>query len=118
MTFREMVEQDNLSTFSNLDEFAESKTIVYDGKTYTDVPCTMTQLKAQDRPVSMRDHGQGIYLVTSIVHFPRAKLDGVIPEKGGKIQISDDTGFLHDFYVAQSGCDMGMVRLELEGFDE
>lgn len=118
MSFRDGIERDNLAVFSNLDEFADARRVVYDGKQYDDVPVTMTQLKAKDRPVTAVDHAQGIYLVTSIVHFPKGMLDGRVPEKGARIRISDDTGFLRDYYVAQSGCDMGMVRLELEGFDE
>lgn len=118
MSFRDGVERDNLAVFSNQGEYADARRVVYDGKQYDDVPVTMTQLKAKDRPVTVRDHAQGIYLVTAIAHFPRVKLGGKVPEKGTRIRISDETGFLRDYYVAQSGCSMGMVRLELEGFDE
>lgn len=118
MSFREMAERDNCSAFSNLDEFADARTVVYDDVTYEDVPVTMTQLKAKDRPVTVSDHAQGIYLVTAIAHFPRVKLDGKVPEQGARIRISDDTGFLRDYYVGLSGCSMGLVRLELEGLDE
>lgn len=118
MSFREMVEADNLSVFSNLDEFAESRTIVYDGETYEEVPCVISQLKSKDRPVVAADHAQGIYFVTAIVHFSAVKLGGYVPEKGSRIKIDDDTGFYHSYYVAQAGCDHGMVRLELEAYDE
>ena len=118
MSFRDMVEQDNHTVFSNTSEYADLRTVWYDGDKYEEVPVTMTQLKEQDRTVSTRDHAQGIYLVTAIVHFPKDKLGGRIPEKGAKISISDDEDFARQYYVAQSGCDLGMVRLELEAYDE
>ena len=119
MSFREMVAQDNHTVFSNTAEFADLRTVWYDGDKYKEVPVTMTQLKEQDRTVvSQKDHAQGIYLVTAIVHFPKDSLGGRVPEKGALISISEDDTFDRKYYVAQSGCDLGMVRLELEAYDE
>lgn len=118
MSFRDMVLADNEKVFSNTDEFADLRDVVWDGDEYPDVPVTITQLKEKDRSVSSKDHAQGIYLVTTIVHFPRNKLGGNVPEKGTRIAIADETGFMKEYYVAQSGCDLGMVRLELEAYDE
>lgn len=120
MSFREMVAKDNVGVFMNQDEFAEQHTVIYDGVTYTDISCVISQLKEQDRSSSaVRDHSQGLYLVTSIFHCPMEALGGHVPEKGTKIKISDgDNGFMREFYVAQSGCDLGMIRLELEAIDE
>ena len=118
MSFKDMVEADNHSVFMNLEEFGTPHTIKYDGEIYANVTCVISQLKAQDRTVPTVDHAQGIYLVTAICHFPLESLNNIIPEKGGRIDISDDTGFMKRYYVAQSGCDMGMVRLELEAYDE
>lgn len=118
MSFRDMVENDNHAVFSNLAEFADLHTVIYDGETYEDVPCVISKLKSQDRVISTEDHAQGLYLVTAVVHFPLSSLGNVIPEKGGKIRISDSTGFFRDYYVAQSACDLGMVRIELEAIDE
>ena len=42
MSFRDMVAADNLNVFSNTDEFADPRTIRYDGETYNDVPCTIS----------------------------------------------------------------------------
>lgn len=118
MSFKEMVEQDAMNVFSNLNEFAEEQTIVYDGVTYKNVPCVITKLKEKDRTIPVSDHAQGLYNVTTTVHFPLVSLDGNVPENGCRISISDHTGFLHDFYVAQSSSAMGYVRLELEAVDE
>lgn len=118
MSFKEMVAADNSRVFCNTDEFAELRKVCYDGDVYKDVPVVMTKLKEKDRSVSSKDHAQGIYLVTAIVHFPVENLYGHVPEKGQLITISDDTGFDREYYVAQSGCEGKMVRLELEAYDE
>ena len=118
MSFRESVLQDNLNVFSNTDEFADLRTVVYDDEEYKDIPVVLTKLKEKDRNASVKDHVQGIYLVNAIAHFSVEKLGGHIPEEGCKISITDDDGFPHWYYVAQSSCDLGMVRLELEAYDE
>ena len=117
MSFKDMVAADNLGVFLNTQDFAEDHDIRYDGVTYNGVPCVLTKLKEKDRSTSMSDHAQGIYLVTATLHCHLDDIGGIVPEKGGKILISDD-GFMQRFFVAQSGCDMGMVRLELEALDE
>jgi len=117
MSFHDMVEADNANVFLDPDFFGEEHTVVYDGVTYTGVNCVISQLKEQDRTTKMRDHAQGLYLVTAIFHCRIADLGGILPEKGGRIRISEGR-FLRDYYVSQAGCDMGMVRLELEAIDE
>ena len=117
MSFKDMVAADNSKVFMNLDEFAEVHDIQYDGELYEDVKCVITKLKEKDRNSAVKDHAQGIYLVTSVFHCPLDALGGNVPERGTKIRISDDD-FWRDFYVAQSGCDLGMIRLELEALDE
>lgn len=117
MSFKDMVSADNENVFLDTDFFAEEHTIKYDGVTYKNVKCVITQLKEQDRSTTMRDHAQGIYLVTAILHCKVADLNGIVPEKGGMFYVSDGS-FMRQYLVAQSGCDMGMVRLELEALDE
>lgn len=117
MSFRDMVANDNMQVFLNCDEFADEHTIVYDGETYEHVKCVITQLKEKDRTTTMRDHVQGLYLVSAVLHCALADLNNVVPEKGGKIKVSEGA-FLRTYYVAQSGCVMGMIRLELEAIDE
>lgn len=118
MSFKDMVIQDAMNVFSNTDEFADLHTIIYDGLTYENVPCVITQLKEKDRTIPVSDHAQGLFLVSSIVHFPLVSLNGIVPEKGCRISISDPTGFIHDFYIAQASPAMGYVRLEVEAIDE
>ena len=118
MSFQESVIKDNLSVFANTCEFAVPTTVIYDSERYEGVPCVLTKVKAKDRQIPQSDHAQGIYLVTSKAYFPVEKLNGVVPEKGGRISMSDETGFMRQFYVAQASCPNGMVHLELEGLDE
>ena len=117
MSFKEMVEADNLNVFLDTNFFGEDRDIRYDGITYMAVPCVLTKLKEKDRTTPMSDHAQGIYRVNATLHCQLKDIGGIVPEKGGKIHVSDD-GFMQRFFVAQSGCDMGMVRLELEALDE
>lgn len=115
--FHDMVAADNQSVFLSTDEFGETHTIRFDGECYFDVKCVLTQLKQQERTTTMRDHAQGIYLVTAILHCAQESLNGRIPEQGTRIYFGERP-HIKSYYVAGSGCDMGMIRLELEAYDE
>lgn len=115
--FHDMVAADLANVFFNQNEFAELRTIVYDDVTHKDVPCILTKTKETERTVTMRDHAEGLHLVTAVLHYPISALY-IKPEMGQKIRISDSTGFLHSYYVIQSECTMGKVRAELEAYDE
>lgn len=119
--FKDMVARDNQAVFLNLDEFAERRTVIYDGVTYADIPIVLSGLKEKDRRQLMSDHAQGLYLVSSILHCTLSDLGGAQPEKGQRIKINDQEGgggFFREFYVASSVCEMGMLRVELEAMDE
>lgn len=119
--FKEMVAADVHNVFLNTGEFAELRTIRYDGEEYVDIPIVLTGLKEQDRRQLQSDHVQGLYLVTSVLHCARSDLGGKQPEKGGRIEVNDEEGgggFFRRFYVASSVCEMGMLRVELEAIDE
>lgn len=119
--FKDMVARDNQAVFLNLDEFAEKRTIKYDGATYEDISIVLAGLKEQDRRQLVSDHAQGLYLVSSVLHCAIDDLGGNQPEKGQRIKINDEEGgggFFREFYVASSVCEMGMLRVELEAIDE
>lgn len=119
--FKDMVKADNQNVFLNLDEFAEKRTIIYDGERYEDIPIILRGLKEQDRKQSVNDHAQGLYLVTSVLHCSITDLGGRQPEKGQRIKINDEEGgggFFSEFYVASSVCEIGMLRIELEAINE
>lgn len=119
--FKDMVARDNQAVFLNLNEFAEKRTVLYDGAAYQDISIVLSGLKEKDRRQMMRDHAQGLYLVSSVLHCALSDLGGVQPEKGQRIKINDcegGGGFFQEFYVASSVCELGMLRVELEAIDE
>ena len=123
MSFKEMVEADNRSVFLNANEFAEQHTIVYDGRTYSDIPVLLTKIKESERPVHVgTDHVDGIYLASAIAHIALSDMNGIVPEQGQDIQIDDGIALGHPFYrkyrVVTSDCEMGMICLELVAYDE
>ena len=119
--FKDMVADDVHAVFLNLDEFAEKRTIRYDGEEYQDIPIVLSGLEEQERRQLQSDHVQGLYLVSSVLHCALSDLGGNQPEKGMRIQINNREGgggFFREFYVASSVCEMGMLRVELEAIDE
>lgn len=119
--FRDMVAVDNAAVFLNLDEFAERRTIRYDGEEYRDIPVVLSGLKEKDRRQLQSDHVQGLYLVSTVLHCAVDHLGGKQPEKGARLSINDREGgggFFREFYVATSVCELGMLRVELEAVDE
>lgn len=120
MSFRDMVAADIKGVFLNVSEFAETRTVIYDGVTYAGIPIVITGLKEQDRHQLETDHAQGLYRVTSVMHCALSDLHGNQPEKAGRIRIQDDEdgAFFRSYYVASSVCEMGMLRIELEAIDE
>ena len=126
MSFKDMVAADIRKVFLNTDEFAELRTVRYDGLDYDGpehrgIPIVLTGLKEQDRRQLVTDHAQGLYLVASVLHCALDDLGGKQPEKGQRISINDEEGgggFFREFYVASSVCEMGMLRVELEAVDE
>lgn len=119
--FKEMVAADNRNVFLNPGEFADRRTVIYDGVTYPDVPIVISGLKEKDRRQLASDHVQGLYLVSAVLHCSISDLGGHQPEKGQRLKINDQDGgggFFREFYVASSVCEMGMLRVELEAIDE
>lgn len=118
--FKEMVFSDVHNVFLNTGEFAERRTIRYDGETYESIPVVMTGIKQKDRHQLQTDHIEGLFLATSVLHCAISDLGGKQPEKGCRLSISKNEGssFFLDYYVASSVCEMGMLRIELEDISE
>lgn len=121
--FKDMVASDNLAVFLNDGEFADRRTVCYDGAVYENIPIVLSGIKQSERPVMVSggDHGQGLYLATAVLHCALSDLGGNQPEKGMRIQINEEDGgggFYREYYVATSDCEMGMLRVELEAIDE
>lgn len=125
MSFRDMVAADIHNVFLNLEEYAELRTVIYDGETYDGpehkgIPIVLKGIKEEERHQLVSDHVQGLYLVSSVLHCAIDDLGGKQPERGGKIHINDEEGgkFFRQFYVVSSICELGMLRVELEAIDE
>lgn len=84
--FKDMVARDNFGVFLNCDEFAEKRTVKYDGATYEDIPIVLSGLKEKDRRQLMSDHAQGLYIVSSVLHCALSDLGGVQPGAGAAYQ--------------------------------
>lgn len=120
-TFKQIVQQDMYDVFLNLDEFADKRTVIYNGNTYLDIPIVLEGPEETDRRQLVSDHVQGLFLVSTVLHCAMADLGGNQPEKGQRIKINDEEGgggFFREYYVASSICEMGMLRVELEAIDE
>ena len=126
MSFRDMVAADIHNVFLNLEEYAELRTVIYDGETFDGsehkgIPIVLKGIKEEERHQLVSDHVQGLYLVSSVLHCAIDDLGGKQPERGSKICINDEAGgggFFRQFYVASSVCELGMLRVELEAIDE
>ncbi len=122
MSFKESVNADNKNVFLNMDEFAEKHTVRYDGNVYKDIPVLLTKQKQSKRTVVASDNMQGIHLVSTVAHIALSDIDNNIPEQKQNIEIDDGTALGKPFYkkykIITSDCEMGMVRLELEAYDE
>lgn len=126
MSFKNAVANDIHKVFLNLGEFAETRTIRYDGELYENIPVVLTGLKEQDRRKlssgsvgrnrwsAMTDNVDGLYAERTVLHCALKDLGGNQPEKGAKFRIYDaDRSFFKDYTVEASVSDMGMLRVEL-----
>ena len=122
MGFKDMVKSDIANVLMNTEEFAESHTVKYDGEVYADIPIILQRVKQSDRPIIQSDHAEGIYLVTAVAYINEKDLDGVIPEQGHRFEIDDGEAlgktFFRKYSVVTSKCEMGLITLELRGYDE
>ncbi len=124
--FKDMVEADNKNIFLNVDEFAEPHTVKYNGETYSDIPVLLTKVKETKRPVLVigrgDDHLDGLHMANAVAHIALADMNGVIPEQKQLISINDGEAcgqpFMMTYRIKTSDCEMGMIRLELEAYDE
>jgi hypothetical protein len=121
--FQDMVTRDARQVFCNPAEFAETRSVLYDGVTYdgTDhqgIPVVLTKAREKDRQQLRDDFAGGLFRVNATLHCAQADLGGVQPEKGGKISLSEGDGFYYTYYIVTSSAQMGMVILELEAMDE
>lgn len=115
--FQETVARDVHGVFLNVEEFAQIRTVRYDGQEYLDIPIVLSDRKEEARRQLQSDHVQGLYRVSAVLYCARSDLGGKQPEQGARLSVNNREGgggYFRSFYVAASGCEMGMLRVELE----
>lgn len=121
MSFKEMVAADIHNVFLNPSEFAEIRTIEYDGERYEDIPITLSGPTEADRQQRADDHAEGLYRVSAVLHCAVSNLNGNQPKKGQRIRINEEEGgggYFMEYYVVSSVCRMGMLRVGLGAIRE
>ena len=126
--FKDMVKRDIHKVFLNTSEFAENRTVRYDGEEYPDIPVSLQELEAADRQrLSASGFGRGgsdgalgLYRVKGVLFCAASDLGGRVPKQGNDIQINRRQGSraFRTYRIGLVGNEMGMLRIELEGTDE
>ena len=118
--FRDLVAADIHDVFLEPDEFAELRSVRYDGVVYADIPVVLNGFKEEKRTTHVSDHSQGLYRVTDIAHIALSDLGGNLQERGGKIEITTAEGgtYYRRYYVGAVQNTVGLLRIELEAVDE
>ena len=82
----------------------------------------VTQSKTPFGVATTGERIEGIHRISAVAHMALTDLRGNIPEQKRYIEISDGLSMGEPWFVkyriAVSDVEMGMVRLELEAFDE
>ena len=86
-TFKEQMRED-MSLFLNLEEFAELRTVRYDGETYQDIPVVLEGPVNEEREQLRDDHVQGLHRVSAVLHCAESDLGGKLPRQGCPLQLS------------------------------
>lgn len=101
----------------DLDRLNSVGVLLYDGQEYQDIPIVLSDRKEEARRQLQSDHVQGLYRVSAVLYCARSDLGGNQPEQGARLSVNNREGgggYFRSFYVAASGCEMGMLRVELE----
>lgn len=115
MNFKDVVARDIKTVFHNSNEFAETQTVIYNGKEYT-IPVILDRTEAKDRKKTIHDHAEGIF-VSDLVAYIAYEDIKVIPRKDRKIEIgTDDCLELYNIIGVQH--EDGEIILDLEMMDE
>lgn len=122
-TFKQCAAVEIEKAFLNPDEFADLRTLIYDGVTFEDIPVIEIGPKEDKRSsvVQMQhDYGQGLYKRSITLYCAEKDLGGVKPEQGSQLSMNEKQGgtFFHKFRVVESKTEMGMYRVKLEEVDE
>jgi len=114
--FKEQVRRDIHKVFLNTSEFAENRTVRYDGEEYPDIPVVLEGPVQEKRSRLTNDYVQGLHLVTAVLYCAQEDLGGKLPKQGSGLEIATREGgsFFQKYYVVASASHMGMLHVELE----
>ena len=114
--FKDMVKRDIHKVFLNTDEFAENRTVRYDGEEYPDIPVVLEGPVQEKRDRLTDDHVRGLHMVTATLYCAQEDLGGKVPKQGSGLEITTREGgtFFQKYYVVASTSHMGMLHVELE----
>lgn len=118
--FKDMVARDVRKVFLNTDEFAETRTIRYDGEEYPDIPVVLEGPVQEKRNRLTDDHIRGLHMITATLYCAQEDLGGRVPEQGSGLEITTREGgkFFQKYYVVASTSHMGMLHVELEAMEQ
>jgi len=114
--FKDMVARDIHRVFLNTGEFAETRSIKYDGVEYPDIPVVLEGPKNETRDRQADDHARGLHMATSILYCAQSDLGGKLPKQGKSLEITTREGghFFQKYYIVSAIDSMGMLHIELE----
>jgi hypothetical protein len=85
MNFKDVVARDIKTVFHNSNEFAETQTVVYNGKEYT-IPVILDHTEATERKKTIHDNAEGIFKVDAVAYIAHEDIK-TIPRKDRQIEI-------------------------------
>lgn len=118
MSFRDSIAKDIKNVFIRTDEFADIRTIVYDGETYS-IACVVHTFDEDDRKPGASDHMEGLHKTSTYLHCAYEDLP-VMPERGTLFLLSDitDAAYLRQYRVDAASYEEGILHVTLEAIDE
>jgi hypothetical protein len=115
MNFKDVVARDIKTVFHNSNEFAETQTVVYNGKEYT-IPVILDHTEATERKKTIHDNAEGIFKVDAVAYIAHEDIK-TIPRKDRQIEIG--TGDCLELYnIVGVQYEDGEIILDLEMMDE
>lgn len=109
--FKQLLRQDLKGTFYRTDEFAELRTVEYDGK-MKKIPVIFASDLIGNRKVTVKDKAEGLYKVSVVI---RIQLEswGSTPRKGKTLYIDEE-----EYRISTVSSEDGEIILGLERIDE
>lgn len=112
MGFKDLVERDAKSVFTNSAEFGEVTEFWYGGNRYR-APVVMDYTGTKERQkANISDHAEGITLADVTMYVSHADVKAV-PRRGAELEIGEDT-----YLIQKVEVEGGMIALHLEMLTE